>query len=73
MRGYPFVPLAAIFCCVLACVGIAFDPAQRVALYFGLPFIAWCYLAYWLTRKYRDRRPLQPEALATGSEAARAG
>ena len=25
----------------LACVGIAFDPEQRVALYFGVPFIAW--------------------------------
>ncbi|QOJ91894.1 MULTISPECIES: amino acid permease [Pseudomonas] len=70
VRGYPFVPLGAIFCCVLACVGIAFDPAQRVALYFGLPFIAWCYLAYWLTCKYRNRRTGPLEIVAPGSEAA---
>ena len=73
VRGYPFVPLAAIFCCVLACVGIAFDPAQRVALYFGLPFIAWCYLAYWLTCKFRSRQAGPLEVVAPGSEAARAG
>ena len=30
--------------------GIAFDPEQRVALYFGIPFIAWCYFVYWVTR-----------------------
>lgn len=73
VRGYPFVPLAAIFCCVLACIGIAFDPAQRVALYFGLPFIAWCYLAYWLTCKFRSRQAGPLEVVTPGSEAARAG
>jgi S-methylmethionine transporter len=41
---------------LLACVGIAFDPEQRVALYFGLPFIAWCYFVYWITRKKREER-----------------
>ncbi|WP_110973021.1 amino acid permease [Pseudomonas huaxiensis] len=56
VRGYPWVPLGAILCCVLACVGIAFDPEQRVALYFGLPFIAWCYFVYWVTRKKREQR-----------------
>ncbi|WP_110668036.1 amino acid permease [Salinicola halophilus] len=48
--GYPFVPLAAFGFCLLACVGIAFDPQQRVALYFGVPFIALCYATYYLTR-----------------------
>jgi len=56
VRGYPWVPLGAIACCLLACVGIAFDPEQRVALYFGLPFIAWCYFVYWVTRKKREQR-----------------
>ena len=56
VRGYPWVPLGAILCCLLACVGIAFDPEQRVALYFGLPFIAWCYFVYWVTRKKREQR-----------------
>ncbi|MFL6532002.1 MAG: S-methylmethionine permease, partial [Pseudomonas sp.] len=56
VRGYPWVPLGALVCCSLACVGIAFDPEQRVALYFGLPFIAWCYFVYYITRKSRERR-----------------
>ncbi len=56
VRGYPWVPLGALASCTLACIGIAFDPAQRVALYFGVPFIAWCYFVYWVTRKGRERR-----------------
>ncbi|MNH45313.1 Amino-acid permease RocE [compost metagenome] len=50
------MPLGAIACCVLACVGIAFDPEQRVALYFGIPFIAWCYFVYWVTCNKRAQR-----------------
>ncbi|WP_109511216.1 amino acid permease [Pseudomonas ovata] len=56
VRGYPWVPIAALLSCTLACVGIAFDPEQRVALYFGLPFIAWCYFIYWITRNKRAER-----------------
>ncbi|MCP1445550.1 S-methylmethionine transporter [Pseudomonas sp. GGS8] len=56
VRGYPWVPIGALLCCLLACVGIAFDPEQRVALYFGLPFIAWCYFVYWVTRNKRAER-----------------
>ncbi|MFZ6049367.1 amino acid permease [Pseudomonas sp. CR3202] len=56
VRGYPWVPLGALASCTLACIGIAFDPAQRVALYFGVPFIAWCYFVFWITRKGRERR-----------------
>lgn len=56
VRGYPWVPLGALASCTLACIGIAFDPAQRVALYFGVPFIAWCYFVFWITRKSRERR-----------------
>lgn len=56
VRGYPWVPLAAFLSCLLACIGIAFDPAQRVALYFGIPFIAWCYFVHWATRKARAKR-----------------
>lgn len=50
VRGYPWVPLGALISCGLACIGIAFDPEQRVALYFGLPFIALCYLVFYWTR-----------------------
>ncbi|MGQ7817989.1 amino acid permease [Metapseudomonas furukawaii] len=70
VRGYPWVPLGALLCCALACIGIAFDPAQRVALYFGVPFIAWCYFVYWVTRKLRERRQVSPVAPARVPEAA---
>ena len=36
---------------LLACVGLAFDPDQRIALYCGLPFVALCYGTYFLTHK----------------------
>src|SRR5450830_1646965 len=68
VRGYPWVPLGALVCCSLACVGIAFDPEQRVALYFGLPFIAWCYFVYYITRKSREQR-LSLASLAQPSDA----
>lgn len=70
VRGYPWVPLGALVSCTLACVGIAFDPAQRVALYFGLPFIAWCYLVFWVTRKTRERRLASTNDSARTPEAA---
>ncbi|WP_375739698.1 amino acid permease [Pseudomonas boanensis] len=70
VRGYPWVPLGALLCCTLACVGIAFDPAQRVALYFGLPFIAWCYFVFYITRKSRERRLSSGTAPASAVEAA---
>lgn len=68
VRGYPFVSLLALFLCTLSCVGIAFDPAQRVALYFGLPFIAWCYFVFWVTRKRRELRQVSLDSLADGSK-----
>ena len=46
---YPWVPLGAFIACLLCFVGIAFDPTQRIALYCGIPFIAVCYLAFYLT------------------------
>jgi len=36
--------------CLVACVGLAFDPSQSIALWCGIPFVALCYGAYYLTR-----------------------
>ena len=41
---------AGICACLVACVGLAFDPSQRIALWCGIPFVALCYGAYYLTR-----------------------
>ncbi|HID4615399.1 TPA: S-methylmethionine permease, partial [Pluralibacter gergoviae] len=35
---------------MLACAGLAFDPAQRIALWCGIPFVALCYGVYYLTQ-----------------------
>lgn len=52
--GYPFVPIVSFLLCLLSCVGIAFDPTQRIALYCGVPFILLCYAAYYLTNRNSD-------------------
>ncbi|WP_414812100.1 S-methylmethionine permease [Paenibacillus algorifonticola] len=44
---YPFVPIASFLLCLASCIGIAFDPTQRIALYCGVPFIALCYISYY--------------------------
>lgn len=47
---YPFVPILSFLMCLASLIGIAFDPTQRVALYFGVPFIAACYIVHHLTK-----------------------
>ncbi|QHZ48787.1 S-methylmethionine permease [Bacillus sp. NSP9.1] len=45
---YPAVPIAAFLLCLASCIGIAFDPNQRIALFCGVPFMAACYLIYYV-------------------------
>ncbi|MET4655436.1 S-methylmethionine transporter [Exiguobacterium sp. PvP048] len=47
---YPFVPILSFLMCLASLIGIAFDPTQQVALYFGVPFIAVCYIVHHLTK-----------------------
>ncbi|WEF27224.1 S-methylmethionine permease [Klebsiella aerogenes] len=46
---YPLVPVLGFVLCLVACIGLAFDPSQRIALWCGIPFVALCYGAYYLT------------------------
>ncbi|MFK3815989.1 amino acid permease [Pseudomonas sp. NPDC089407] len=48
VRWYPLAPIITISGCLAAIIAIAFDPEQRIAIYFSLPFIAICYVAYYL-------------------------
>ena len=48
---FPLTPILGFALCLLACVGLAFDPEQRIALWCGLPFVAICYGTYWLTQR----------------------
>ncbi|MEI2277707.1 amino acid permease [Paenarthrobacter ilicis] len=43
---FPVVPVLAFALCLVSLVGIAFDPTQIAALYFGIPFVAACYLFF---------------------------
>ncbi|MFD0769700.1 S-methylmethionine permease [Bacillus sp. CGMCC 1.60114] len=52
---YPLVPIASFIICFASCVGIAFDPTQRIALYCGVPFILFCYGSYYLTQNVKKR------------------
>ena len=47
---YPLVPIRLFLMCLASLIGIAFDPTQRVALYFGVPFIVVCYIVHHLTK-----------------------
>ncbi|MET3368657.1 UNVERIFIED_CONTAM: S-methylmethionine transporter [Jeotgalibacillus campisalis] len=56
---FPLVPILAFMLCLVSLVGIAFDPSQIAALYFGVPFVAACYLFFHFRygRKSRAKRP----------------
>ncbi|RNB86905.1 amino acid permease [Brevibacillus fluminis] len=44
---YPLVPIAAFVLCLASCIGLAFDPSQRIVIYSGVAFMAACYLFYY--------------------------
>jgi len=52
---YPFVPWAAFIMSLLSCVLIIFDPNQRSALFYMIPFIILCYAVYY-GKEYLKKR-----------------
>ncbi|WP_225087708.1 S-methylmethionine permease [Pectobacterium colocasium] len=52
---FPITPILGFLLCLLACVGLAFDPSQRIALWCGIPFVALCYGAYYFTQSMKKR------------------
>lgn len=54
--GHPWVGVAAFVLSALSCILIVFDPTQRVALFWTVPFVALCYLAHWLLTRHRARQ-----------------
>ncbi|TDL31931.1 S-methylmethionine permease [Jeotgalibacillus sp. S-D1] len=52
---YPAVPIVSFTLCLAACIGIGFDPTQRIALYCGIPFVLLCYGSYYLTQRSKKR------------------
>ena len=60
---YPVVPWFAFLASLASCLLIWFDPSQRVALYWTVPFAALCYGGYYLARflKRRGALPASPK------------
>ncbi|MDU5191357.1 MAG: S-methylmethionine permease [Mixta calida] len=58
---FPLTPILGFALCLLACVGLAFDPEQRIALWCGLPFVALCYGAYYLIQRNKRERAKETE------------
>lgn len=60
---YPVVPWLAFLASLASCLLIWFDPSQRVALYWTVPFVALCYGGYYLARflKRRGALPASPK------------
>jgi len=48
---YPLTPILGFLLCLMACIGLAFDSTQRIALWCGIPFVLLCYGAYHVTHK----------------------
>ena len=59
----PVVPWFAFLASLASCLLIWFDPSQRVALYWTVPFVALCYGGYYLARflKRRGALPASPK------------
>ncbi|MDO4898039.1 MAG: amino acid permease [Rothia sp. (in: high G+C Gram-positive bacteria)] len=53
--GYPVLSWVALILSALSCVLIVFDPAQRLALYYTVPFVGLCYLTHHLIRRAKNR------------------
>ncbi|MDE1377023.1 S-methylmethionine permease, partial [Bacillus licheniformis] len=57
---YPAVPIAAFLLCLASCIGIAFDPNQRIALFCGVPFMALCYIIYYARNRKNGGKMSEP-------------
>lgn len=53
---YPIVPIAAFVLCFSSCVLVVFDPSQRMALFYTIPFVALCYIFYYMRQAILKRK-----------------
>ncbi|QMU09102.1 amino acid permease [Levilactobacillus suantsaii] len=54
--GYPLIPWLAFILSGLSCLLIWFDPNQRIALYYTIPFVVLCYLGYYVSQHLKKHR-----------------
>ncbi|MEI4768658.1 amino acid permease [Psychrobacillus sp. FJAT-51614] len=53
---YPFVPIFCIAFCLMILVFLAFDPTQRVGLYYGVGFFIACMVFYKIRLEKKDKK-----------------
>lgn len=56
---YPIVPILALITNSIVVISLAFIPEQRMALYCGIPFIIFCYIYYYMSKK--RQKPMKVE------------
>ncbi|WP_141430460.1 amino acid permease [Bacillus sp. 03113] len=56
---YPIVPIAAFILCFLSCIFVVFDPAQRMALFYTIPFVAFCYIFYYVRQGIINKKKIR--------------
>ncbi|MFT9372304.1 amino acid permease [Liquorilactobacillus hordei] len=59
--GYPIIPWIALIASILSCVLIVFDPTQRPALFYMIPFVLGCYAVYFVKQK-RGKKDIKEES-----------
>lgn len=59
--GYPIIPWIALIASILSCVLIVFDPTQRPALFYMIPFVLGCYAVYFVKQK-RGKKDVKEES-----------
>lgn len=58
---YPVVSYFAFIASLLSCVLIWFDPTQRVALYYTIPFVLVCYLGHRFGLRRKDNEVVKEQ------------
>ncbi|MBV1780123.1 amino acid permease [Paeniglutamicibacter sp. ABSL32-1] len=61
---YPVVPILAFTLCLISVIGLAFDPNQVAALYFGVPFVGACYLFFYIRHGRRSAASLKESPMS---------
>ncbi|MFJ3957352.1 amino acid permease [Arthrobacter sp. NPDC090010] len=66
---FPLVPIVAFVACLASMIGIAFDPTQVAALYFGVPFTIACYVFFHFRYGKGRKVPVEDGGVTTSEKA----
>ena len=55
VRAYPLIPALALIMTVVALILILFDSSQRTTVFYMIPFMALCYVWYYVRAWWKKR------------------